>query len=127
MPVEFRKWVTRADLRAAPQKFFVFGDNVARKGYGGQAKEMRGEPNAIGIPTKWAPSMEPSAMFYDHQRNNIIEQIQPDLDKVENILKSGRTIVWPHDGIGTGRAKLPQNAPLLVEQLNDWISKLVYE
>jgi redox-sensitive bicupin YhaK (pirin superfamily) len=28
---------------------FVFGDNLRRTGFGGQAAEMRGEPNAVGI------------------------------------------------------------------------------
>jgi hypothetical protein len=55
MTLIFQEWITRKDLRENPDKRYVFGDNVERRGYGGQAKEMRGEPNAIGVVTKWAP------------------------------------------------------------------------
>ncbi len=40
-------------------------DSVQRHGLAGQAKEMRGEPNAIGVATKWAPSTNPKAFFDD--------------------------------------------------------------
>jgi hypothetical protein len=46
------KHITREMVRADPSTVFVFGDNMARNGLAGQAKEMRGEPNAIGVPTK---------------------------------------------------------------------------
>lgn len=42
--IEYRDHITRAMLRAEPEKLFVFGDNFVRTGFGGQAKEMRGEP-----------------------------------------------------------------------------------
>jgi hypothetical protein len=40
-------------------------DSVQRHGLAGQAKEMRGEPNAIGVATKRAPSTNPKAFFDD--------------------------------------------------------------
>jgi len=52
MGIRTEKHITRQMLRAEPGTLWVFGDNLQRKGLGGQAKEMRGEPNAIGIPTK---------------------------------------------------------------------------
>ena len=54
--ITFQERITRADLRANPDTLYVFGDNMRRRGMGGQAAEMRGEPNAVGIPTKWRPS-----------------------------------------------------------------------
>lgn len=55
MPVKYLAWITRDMLRKEPEARFVFGDNAYRKGFGGQAKEMRGEPNALGVATKWYP------------------------------------------------------------------------
>ncbi len=50
--LEIRELIRREDVRAEPDKIFLFGDNLKESGYGGQAKEMRGEANARGIPTK---------------------------------------------------------------------------
>ena len=55
MPVIFQKFIYRADLQNNPDVLYVFGDNLVRKGRGGQAKEMRGHPNAVGVATKNTP------------------------------------------------------------------------
>ena len=47
---------TREDLKANPTALFVFGDNYLGVGYGGQAFSARGEPNAVGVITKYSPS-----------------------------------------------------------------------
>ncbi len=52
--IVFLDWITRDMVRAEPDARFVFGDNVEREGFGGQAAAMRGEPNAIGVATKWS-------------------------------------------------------------------------
>ncbi len=54
MTLLYIKKYTRAYIRAHPDWLFVFGDNMMRRGFGGQAAEARGEPNAIGIATKRA-------------------------------------------------------------------------
>jgi len=55
--------IYRKDLKNNPDVLYLFGDNLVQKGFGGQAKEMRGEPNAEGIPTKKLPSMEAKAFL----------------------------------------------------------------
>ena len=55
MPVIYQKRICRDDLRRNPNAVYIFGDNEARTGLGGQAREMRGEPNAMGIATKRSP------------------------------------------------------------------------
>jgi hypothetical protein len=45
----------RADIRAYPGVLVTFGDNLERLGLAGQAGAARGEPNAVGIPTKHGP------------------------------------------------------------------------
>ncbi|MBK7804129.1 MAG: hypothetical protein IPJ55_15990 [Chloracidobacterium sp.] len=60
-----RKWVTRTFVREHRDHIFLFGDNLVRRGLGGQASAMRGEPNVVGIPTKKLPSNNENAFFTD--------------------------------------------------------------
>ena len=97
------KFITRDMVKASPQTLFVFGDNLARWGMGGQAKEMRGEPNALGIPTKRAPYefLQPSDL------GRMIPIIDDAFEKLTRHLLSGGDVVWPMAGIGSDRAELP--------------------
>lgn len=113
MPLIYQKLILRSDLRANPNQIYVFGDNIERRGLRGQAAEMRGEPNAVGIPTKWFPKLSPKAFFWDRQREEIFPLLEQDYQTVLDHLKHGKTVVWPADGIGTGLSQLPVYAPLL--------------
>lgn len=101
-------------LRANPDKVYVFGDNMIRKGHGGQAI-IRDEPNAFGISTKRYPSMKPGAFYAD--REDELERLRGDLWELWLILKSGKTVVFPCDGVGTGLAKLKDNSPTIWREL----------
>lgn len=116
MPVRYQKWIIRQDLQASPEKIYVFGDNVARVGMGGQAKEMRGESNAFGLPTKWRPAMSYDAFFHDGDVEALAE-IQKATVAIENILHQDKIVIVPLDGLGTGLSKLPEVAPLLYAYL----------
>ena len=122
----FVKRITRDMLRAEPEARFVFGDNVARKGMGGQAKEMRGEPNAIGVVTKWGPSMVPGVFFSDDD-HDATEHVGSDLLDVAHALSVGRTVYFPADGIGTGLSELPKRAPKLHAKIGEYIARLSAE
>lgn len=112
--MRYEKHITRAMLRAEPQTLFVFGDNIGRYGKGGQAKEMRGEPNAIGVPTKWSPGMEPQEFFADAQLPGVVrDEIDLAFGRLFMHVACGGEIVWPEDGIGTGLAQLQERAPLI--------------
>lgn len=119
MPVEYRKIIRREMLQAEPEKLFVFGDNLERVGLGGQAAEMRGELNAVGIPTKVSPSMEPSAFFTDASVMDWASASLADFERLVEHARAGGTIVWPVDDIGTGLAQLPQRAPLIWQQIQN--------
>jgi hypothetical protein len=119
----FQEWISRADLQDNPDKIYVFGDNVKRYGYGGQAKEMRGEPNAFGIPTKWAPSMSDDSYFSDRQYNDIVIILDLHFQKLRSHIENGTSVVFPTNGIGTGLSQLPQRAPIV----NDFIQNLIYD
>jgi hypothetical protein len=74
----YQSRIYRADLRANPDVLYVFGDNAIRRGYGGQAGEMRGEPNARGVATKWSPGNHPNDYFSDLQYDKAIQIIDED-------------------------------------------------
>lgn len=108
------KFISRRDVkRYSDTHIFVFGDNMQRRGLGGQAKEMRGEPNVVGIPTKHAPSNSPTAYFTDADFDKV--EIRDAIDGAFALLlkhlKSGKNLTFPADGIGTGLADLPRRAP----------------
>jgi hypothetical protein len=121
MPIIYQKFIRRVDLRQNPDRRYVFGDNVLRVGFGGQAKEMRGEPNAIGVVTKLAPSMLLNAFFDDSTKCK--ELVQADLNRVQDALNRGLTVVVPSDGIGTGLSRLPDVAPNLNKFIQEWFKE----
>lgn len=124
MTLLYIKKYTRAYIQAHPDWLFVFGDNLARAGYGGQAKEARGEPNAIGITTKKAPNMTPDAFLTDANYDAWFAGERPTFNRLYDAAKAGRTIIWPLDGIGTGLARLEQKAPQIwqeIENIRTWI------
>ena len=100
---------SREEIRANRDKFYVFGDNMRRVGFGGQAYSARGEPNAIGIPTLW----EPHRPFKDMAFPSVKDEIDAGFDRVTELLKAGVTVVWPEDGIGSGLARLEESAPAI--------------
>ena len=108
MPVKYLDWITRNMLRAEPEARFVFGDNMRRTGFGGQAGEMRGELNAIGVATLYAPGS-----YYRPDDPAALAVVVHDLTKIGRALCDGRTVYVPRDGLGTGLAHLPENAPAL--------------
>ena len=50
------------DVKKNPNKLFIFGDNNARLGKGGQAI-IRDLPNVMGIRTKKGPSRKAAAYY----------------------------------------------------------------
>lgn len=124
MPVETVKRYTRENLRARPETLFVFGDNMARLGHGGQARACRGEPNAVGIPTKWRPATDHAAFF----SNDDIDKVKPEIDRafarLSAHLQAGGTVVIPEDGVGTGLARLPDAAPVIYRYITQEFGKL---
>lgn len=109
--IRYEPFITRAMVRAEPDTLWVFGDNLRRTGLGGQAKEMRGEPNAVGIPTKHWPSNNRNAFFSDRDFETFKAAALPDFIRLADHLRAGGVVVWPADGVGTGRARLKESSP----------------
>jgi len=134
MPLIYQDWITRADLQQHPDWLFCFGDNMQRRGLGGQAREMRGEPNAVGIPTKHSPDNGPDAFFCDddlHFRRRDSHSQQPpaaaiadSFARLVDHLLAGGVVVVPSAGIGTGLADLPNRAPVFHKLISDALKDL---
>lgn len=120
--VLFQKRIYREDLQANPDVLYVFGDNLKRVGLGGQAKEMRGEPNAIGVATKRAPDDLTSSFFYDNEFEEVIDLLWQDFKPITEALLAGKTVVFPLDGLGTGLSRLPETAPKVDRALKTMIA-----
>ena len=100
-------------LKANPNKIYVFGDNNQRQGKKGQAS-VRDEANAMGISTKLRPSADEDAFMTDNQIKANAAIIDSDIAKIK---ATGKTVVFPKDGLGTGLAALKSKAPNTYEYL----------
>lgn len=122
--VILQKWITRDDLKNNRDVMYLFGDNLTRKGLGGQAKEMRGEPNAIGVATKNTCGGSDSDYFADDQLNIVVSVFETDLAPAIRHLQDGGILVIPADGLGTGLSELPKRAPACNAYLAERLASL---
>lgn len=123
--------IYRQDLKANPKLLYIFGDNIERVGFGGQAKEMRGENNAFGIATKRkAAHGTPDCYFHDSDAD-VMEILENEFDALDILLNDVphcyAGIVIPLDGIGTGLAKMSEYAPKALEYINQQLKNLEIE
>ena len=120
----YQKYVNRADLKANPNVIYVFGDNEKRIGHGGQASEMRGEPNTIGVRTKKGPGRRENDYWTDDEFTSNKLLITEDFDLIKKVLEKGSIVVLPLDGLGTGLSELPKRAPITLRFIQFKIEKL---
>ena len=106
-------------LKANPSNIYVFGDNLIKRGKGGQAV-IRGCTNAFGIPTKRLPARTPNAYFSDKENEFIA--VDKALDDLMKYKIQGRTIIFPSQGLGTGLAQMATKSPKLFKHLNDLLN-----
>jgi len=123
MPLGFVKRYYRDDAARNPDWLYVFGDNHLRKGDGGQAYHMRGEPNAVGVRTKMTPGE-----FFGNDPAEVVAQnkmIDDDMKPLFAHLLKGGVVIWPSDGIGTGLSEMPRYAPRSFEHMKQKLAALV--
>lgn len=120
MPIYYATWINKTDIQANRDVFFVFGDNLEGWGRGGQAKECRGEPNAIGIPTKRSPNK----FLTDDDLDEWLAVTAATFVTLREALKNSVIVIWPRAGIGTGFARLESQAPKIWKQLQLFIADL---
>ena len=118
--IEFKNNITRDEVRANRDKIFVFGDNLLGIGYGGQAREMRGEYNTVGIPTKKSPT----EFLTDSDYGRAAPLIAAKFGIIKGHLQCGRAVVIPSAGVGTGLADLPNKAPKIWAMVKENLERL---
>lgn len=104
-------WITRDDLRANRDLVYVFGDNAAREGQRGLARQMRGEPNAHAISISWGPH-EPFSLITSEAAIARIEQ-----DVAALAARQTTLIVWPLFGIIPEFQSIPEELRLYLRRI----------
>lgn len=124
--------IFRKDIQANRHILYIFGDNLDREGMGGQAKEMRGEPNSFGIATKRSITHSfPDDFFFDSDKD-VIPILETEFDRLHShiveMMRKDETeykvIVIPMDGIGTGLSRMPELAPNALKYIEEQFKKL---
>lgn len=118
--------ITRQDLKDHRKMIFAFGDNLLRYGNAGQARAMRGEYNAVGIATKFEPHRGTGAFYRDSDWPQVKDEIEKDFAKLTDACKSGRTVVLPSAGFGSGLARLELGSPLIYGEVEKRVWQVVY-
>ena len=124
MPLIYQHRIYRVDLRNNPDVLYLFGDNEARRGRGGQASECRDEPNAVGVATKRLPSRTQNAYWADADFDRCAAIVDQDLGRAFSHVRRGGIVVCPSDGLGTDRAELPDRAPRIFDHIRARIKEL---
>ena len=124
MPLLVMPWYTQELITKNRDHTFVFGDNSVRKGYGGQARACRDQPNTIGIITKKLPSYDKEAFYYEKDFDEWLEASKQDFKRVRYALNYNAKVVWPEDGVGTGRAGLKENAPSILAYIEEFYKEI---
>ena len=121
-----QKHIYRADIQANRNLLYIFGDNLARIGFGGQAREMRGEPNSFGIATKRQPSHNYYEDYFHDEEEDVMKILKDEFEKLDKeiFLLLYQAIVIPMDGIGTGLSRMQQYAPKALEFINQKLKEL---
>lgn len=99
-------WITREDLRANPDIVFVYGDNAARDGQRGLARQMRHEPNSHAISISWAPYESFSLLTFEPAAALIVDDLCALVDR------QPRLIVWPLTGLVPDFQSMPDELRL---------------
>jgi len=75
--------ITDSFLRDNPDAYFIFGDNLIRKGYGGAAA-LRDHPQAIGFVTKKFPDNRDTSFYQPGEYERFFFE---ELKSLENLIQ----------------------------------------
>ena len=120
--------IFRQDIQNNRQVLYVFGDNLERIGFGGQAKEMRGEVNSFGFATKRKVAHGTDDCYFHDGQYDLPEILEEEFKRLcKSIAENDyHAVVLPLDGIGTGLSKLPEYAPKFLKKINFLLGELKY-
>lgn len=122
MEIKSIEFYTRDLVRANPASLFLFGDNLARWGTGGQAI-IRGLKNTHGIATKKHPSYHSNSFFTDNEYEQNCEIIKNDIDSIP--WQYFNVLCFPTNGFGTGMSAMPEKCPKTFNFLNEYFAEFL--
>lgn len=105
-PTEIEEIFSVQKCKDNPRKLYIYGDNQAGWGKGGQAI-IRDEPNTFGISTKYSPSQYYTDDRFEENSDYLIKEI----DELFFLLKNYDVLVFPKYGLGTGLSQMQKYAP----------------
>jgi exodeoxyribonuclease-5 len=122
----FKGFWNRSEVAQQTNKVFLFGDNTDDRlntKYIPSSTQavIRGLDNAIGIDTKKNRGTGKDSYFTDSDFDVFKKQVDQAINQAK---KTGKIIVIPADGIGTGKAMLAEKAPKLFEYLQNELNNL---
>ena len=122
----YQGYWTREEVESQTDKVFLFGDNTddrVNTHYVPTRTQavIRGLDNAIGIDTKKNRGTSESSYFTDVDFDIFKAQVD---EAIQHAINSGKTIVIPADGIGTGKAELEKRAPKVFAYLQQRLDEL---
>jgi len=123
MKIETCKLYTREEVSSHPNKLYIFGENSTQKEtsvIGGGQAVIRGLPNTFGLCTLTSIGNPWSDDSFESNKTTI----DMDVFYLKEKAKNYETIVFPEQGLGTGRACLQKFAPKTMMYL---CSKLLNE
>jgi len=117
--------ITAGDIQNAPDNFvFIFGDNLEKAGYGGQAAVARSFVicgKAFGIPTKRKPMNTPDSFFSDGEDE--AQAIAEAMAEIMMMALDGKHVVF-FPGIGEGYARMAEKSPNLLRTIKTFIDEM---
>jgi hypothetical protein len=125
--VEYYKgYWNRTEVSKQTNKIFLFGDNTEDRtitNYIPSSTQavIRGLPNAIGIDTKRNRRTSSDSYLSNNDFDWFRKHVDTQIQKAKN---SGKIIVLPSYGIGTGKAMLKEKAPKLFKYLQEVLDNL---
>jgi len=113
---------TRDQVARDEESVYVFGDNSedAVDLYVPKSTQacIRGLPNSVGVITKVDRGWRKNSFFSDPLFFDIFQiLLEVSIQRIKIYMDEGKTITFPSDGIGTGKAMLKEKAPLCWEYL----------
>ncbi len=120
--IRFYKEYTVELILKEPDRYFIFGDNLVKRGKRGQAC-IRNQNNAIGVPTKRYPCMKSKKCFFSDKIDEVIA-VNNVLKQIDLLLKDNKKIGLPKDGFGTGLAELKSHSPVIFKFITLFFQRL---
>ena len=112
---------TRDQVARDVDSVYVFGDNFTDNAdcYVPSSTQavIRLLPNSLGIPTKHDRWWNKNSFLHDSDFDLFKNVLEAVVIILRNYQVEGKTIIFPADGIGTGKAMLSEKAPAFWEYL----------